>query len=78
MAPKYNAIVEKNEQRRLKVIAQSKEITKANEKPFSFYYRDLEKHQEKINSEAPLNEELLKPRFKAKEPPPSVTVEMFK
>jgi len=25
-----------------------------------------------------LNDEILKPRFKAKEPPPSVTVEMFK
>jgi len=29
----------------MKVRAQSKEITKKNEKPFSFYYWDLEKHQ---------------------------------
>lgn len=78
LAPKYNSIIEKNEQRRMKVKAQSKEITKKNERPFSFYYWDLEKHQQRLSSEAPLNDELLKPRFKAKEPPPSVTVEMFK
>lgn len=44
LAPKYNSIIEKNEQWRMKVKAQSWEITKKNEKPFSFYYRDLEKH----------------------------------
>lgn len=40
-APRYNSIVEKNEQRRLKVLATSKEVTKKNERPFKFYERDL-------------------------------------
>jgi len=54
------------------VKAESLVITKQNEKPFSFYYRDLEKHKERIHGETPVNEECLKPHFKAKEPPMSV------
>ena len=53
-------------------------ITKKNEKPFSFYERDLEAYKARINSEAPVNEENLKPAFKAKEPPGLVMVEIYK
>ena len=77
IAPKYNSILERNERRRLQVKSQSREITKKNERPFSFYERDKEKHMERLNSEQPLSEEQLKPKFKAKEIPPSVTVQMF-
>ena len=52
-------------------------ITKQNERPFSFYQRDKEKHLQKLASEQPINEECLKPRFKAKEPPPNVMIEIY-
>lgn len=41
--PLFEQIMKEQEAKRLQVKANSIEITKANEKPFSFYYRDLTK-----------------------------------
>lgn len=40
LVPRYNQILERKEQRRAMVKANSIAITKQNEKPFSFYLRD--------------------------------------
>lgn len=53
----------------------SMKILKEREKPFSFYKRDKEK---KVEQKEVLNAEFQKPAFKAKEPPASCTVEIFK
>lgn len=42
-----------NEERRIKVKEESKQKTLANEKPFSFYYRDKDKPQKPIDSYDP-------------------------
>jgi len=47
--PRYKTIIENNERRRLEVVKNSIAITKANEKPFSFYERD--KHRQKPDPE---------------------------
>lgn len=50
VAPRYDSIMQRNEQRRAQVKAQSIQILKEKEKPFSFYQRDLEKHKQKLES----------------------------
>lgn len=52
------------EERRQHVRENSIAITRMNEKPFSFFSRDVEKYVTKKNSEPPLNKEF-EVRFKA-------------
>lgn len=40
LIPRYQSIIEANEMRRMEVRKNSNVITKANERPFSFYERD--------------------------------------
>lgn len=47
LEPRYQMICEANEQRREEVVKQSQALTRANERPFSFYERDLQHYQEK-------------------------------
>lgn len=49
MEPRYQRIMETNEQWRLEVLWQSQAMTRANEKPFSFYQRDVANYEEKKN-----------------------------
>lgn len=49
MEPRYQKIMEANEKRREDVIRQSQAMTRANEKPFSFYHRDVENYERKKN-----------------------------
>ena len=43
--PRYQEIVQKNEERRRQVKEASIEMTRKNEKPFSFYFRDMNKQR---------------------------------
>lgn len=49
MEPRYQRIMENNEQRRQEVLRQSQAMTRANEKPFSFYQWDVENYEQKKN-----------------------------
>jgi len=49
MEPRYQQILQSNEQRWEEVIRQSQAMTRANEKPFSFYHRDLEAYEQRKN-----------------------------
>lgn len=42
-----DTINRENESRRHEILRSSKEMTLANERPFSFYYRDIEKKQQR-------------------------------
>ena len=75
LTPLYNQIMNKNEQRRKDVKTNSMKILKEKEKPFSFYERDKSK---KRAESAYINDEFLKPPFKANEIPKICTVEIFK
>ncbi len=46
MEPRYHNIIEDNDRRRDDVKRQSKALTKANERPFSFYERDAGKENQ--------------------------------
>ena len=49
MIPRYQHIMDKNEERRLRVKQQSIEITKQREKPFSFWEREKVRMEKKKN-----------------------------
>jgi hypothetical protein len=49
LVPRYQQILDKNEERRLKVKKESIEITKQREAPFSFWERDKHKMEKKRN-----------------------------
>lgn len=59
---RYNTVVKAQEERRMEVTEKSKQITLANQKPFSFYERDLNKQKSQKNEE-PI------PQFKSKPVP---------
>ena len=73
MVPRYQAIQDANEQRRLRVKHESIQITKEREAPFSFWEREKVRMADKKrafeNQEAP--DECRRPTFKANEIPPS-------
>jgi len=73
--PKYEMIMAKEEARRLEVKQNSYAITKANEKPFSFYERDKEKYMARMNADDIIDDEH-KP-FKAKPIPPEITLNLY-
>jgi len=69
--PMYNALVKAQEEKRMDVVEKSKQITLANQKPFSFAERDA-------NKEKPLPKEESFQQFKANPVPQFVQVEMMK
>jgi len=69
--PMYNALVKAHEERRMDVVEKSKQITLANQKPFSFAERDA-------NKEKPVHKEESFQQFKANPVPQYVQVEMMK
>ena len=75
LTPMFNDIMNKNEQRRMEVKTNSMKLLKEKECPFSFNERDKDK---KRPESAYINDEFLKPAFKAKEVPKICSVEIFK
>lgn len=65
--------MEEQQKRREIVKENSKRLTKQNENPFSFYYRDLEKILNKNESQQSVEFEL----FKAREAPWFCSVDML-
>ena len=79
LEPRFERICQENEDRRLDVKKQSIALTKANERPFSFYYRDLEKYMEKSQMEIdPRWDVMNHPPFKANEVPYYCKIEKFR
>jgi hypothetical protein len=78
ITPLYSSILDKNKKRRNEVKENSQKLLKSQERPFSFYERDLEKKKEKQSQDVYLNEEFLKPAFKANDVPTVCTVELLK
>ncbi|CAI2361627.1 unnamed protein product [Moneuplotes crassus] len=78
ITPKYNQIMQKNENRRKQVKDNSSKILLERQKPFSFYERDIEKKEAKKNQDPYMNEEFLKPVFKAKEVPDTTYGKSYK
>lgn len=75
LIPRYKTILEANEMRRLEVKKNSLYLTKANERPFSFYERDKLKQQP--DPEEYLPYDLKKPHFKANPIPRACSVLIF-
>lgn len=75
LIPRYKTIMEGNEQRRLEVKKNSIVLTKANEKPFSFYERDKNKKYPDPEDYVPYD--LKKPHFKANPIPKACSVLIF-
>jgi hypothetical protein len=75
LIPRYKTILEANEMRRLEVKKNSLSITKAKERPFSFYERDKLKQQP--DPEEYLPYDLKKPHFKANPIPRACSVLIF-
>eukprot|EP00826_Nyctotherus_ovalis_P044344 TRINITY_DN4783_c0_g2_i1.p1 TRINITY_DN4783_c0_g2~~TRINITY_DN4783_c0_g2_i1.p1 ORF type:complete len:330 (-),score=103.61 TRINITY_DN4783_c0_g2_i1:365-1354(-) len=75
LLPKYEMIVAKNEARRMEIKQASYAITKAREKPFSFYERDKEKHIQRMNAD--YTSKIKEKQFKANPIPPHVTVQIY-
>ena len=75
LLPKYEMIVAKNEARRMEVKQSSYTITKAREKPFSFYERDKEKHIQRMSADD--KSKIKEKQFKANPIPPHVTVQLY-
>ena len=67
MVPRYQSILDKNEERRLKVKQDSIAITKQREAPFDFWERDKAKMAAKRNADANagLVSDCRRPAFKA-------------
>ena len=71
LVPRYQSILDKNEERRLKVKQESIAMTKATEKPFDFWERDKAKMEAKRNQDANagLVADCRRPSFKANKIP---------
>ena len=71
LVPRYQSILDKNEERRMKVKQDSIAITKAREAPFDFWERDKAKMEAKRNADANagLVADCRRPAFKATEIP---------
>lgn len=75
LIPRYQSIIEANDMRRLEVKKNSSTVTKANERPFSFYERD--KQKQSLDPESYLPYDLKKPAFKANPIPRACSVLIF-
>ena len=75
LIPRYQSIIEANEMRRMEVRKNSNVITKANERPFSFYERD--KLKQRLDPDDYLPYDLKKPGFKANPIPRACSVLIF-
>ena len=71
----YERICRRNEERREEIRRLSIANTKQNEKPFSFYYRDLEKQKE---SAPDVPDVMRNPPFRANKIPWKVLVPLYK
>ena len=71
LVPRYQSILDKNEERRLKVKQESIAMTKATENPFDFWERDKKKMEAKRNQDpnAGLTADCQRPAFKANKIP---------
>lgn len=69
--PRYQAIMDRNEERRARVKQESIAITKAREKPFKFWEAEKRRQEEKKRrlEEPPVNPECNRPAFKANDLP---------
>ena len=77
LQPRFQAIQQMEEERRLKVKQESVQILKQREAPFTFWIRDQQKQLQKSNSEANMH---LKPKsyvFRANPLPKNCTVLMY-
>lgn len=79
LVPRYQQIMDKNEQRRMRVKQHSIEITKVREAPFSFWNRDKAKMDAKRNPDpdAGLDPECKRPTFRANKIPVACTIPMY-
>ena len=75
LLPKYEMIVAKNEARRLEVKQTSYAVTKAREKPFSFYEKDKDKYLNRMNADD--KSKIQGKQFKANPLPPHVSVQLY-
>lgn len=74
--PRFQAITEANENRRQRILQESKEITKQREAPFNFWLRDQEKMAKKASMDD-LNIECRRPSFKANPIPKACSVLIY-
>jgi len=80
LVPRYQSIMDANEQRRLQVKATSIELTRKNEKPFSFYERDKLKQRvgDPVLEQKYRSDDLRFGGFKANPIPKACTVQIFR
>ena len=77
MVPRYQQIMDNNEERRLRVKQQSIEITKQREAPFSFWERDKVKMAKKRDADAGLVADCKRPAFKANRMPDFSSIQIY-
>jgi len=77
LIPRYQSIIDKNEERRLKVKQDSIQITKIREAPFSFWERDKHKRNRTMDPDAGTNDECKRPPFKANRIPIACSVLIY-
>ena len=77
LIPRYQNIMDKNEERRLKVKQQSIEITKQREAPFSFWEREKVRMAKKNDPEAGLVNDCKRPPFKANRMPDFSSIRIY-
>lgn len=77
LQPRYHAIQQQNENRRLRVKQNSIVITREREQPFTFWERDKHKMAERRNSVDHVNAECTRPGFRANPIPKSCSVLIY-
>lgn len=77
LVPRYQQLMDANEERRLRVKQESIQITKEREAPFSFWERDKIKMAKKANAEAGLVEDCKRPAFKANRMPDFSSIRIY-
>ena len=77
LIPRYQQIMDSNENRRLKVKQQSIEITREREAPFSFWEREKVRIEKKRNQQEGVNVECRRPTFKANRMPDFSSIKIY-
>ena len=79
LVPRYQAIQDANEQRRMRVKQESIEITRKREAPFSFWEREKARMAKKkeMQENPPVPAECDRPQFKANEIPSSCATTFY-
>ena len=75
--PRYQQIMDANEERRLRVKQESIEITKQREAPFSFWEREKVRMAKKKAQQEEVNVECRRPTFKANRMPDFSSIQIY-